>query len=885
MGNFTLRFSAPSLGLPPVTSGVIAVSAPPTFGPGPNFSAGLSAIPGVQDIRGNLLPGIGTANAQGQVAAFGQVDQLSTASSPSNPSGSAQKMRLKVPGSTQTVDCWLTWAPPDFGGRASSRYRETPSLVGLGLNWQELNIRRRFNVSAGWTNLMRSCTETTVQNFTATGSTPTQINAPAGTFTPDQFNPSLNGGVTHYIRAASGNVEKAYKIVGNSGGGIQIDPAFPGSGTNWIANGRAMRIFRAAATGASPAFNAGTKHFWPRLVVDCAAVNTTVHGQAVSLPARTNVADRENNYVTLTGEPGATAEGYSFQYRLQINDWDGVTTDGQGAVGVDGAVTFGAVQRLTSYGVGRQSVATYPFGVPMNVEYKLRLNTPGQADGLFQVFINESGTPLANATNVEALPRYVFTTVNVGGVNYTVPQPVTAARFDYVLKDPTLGGGLGIPDLDQWLEEEAVVFRGKNVPTPTAQPNPFLLPIAKPGSTGLPPNPVAGLASQPAGFQFTDLTSGVAMAKLTSTTVPNAGSHNTCYPSGGPWTSQPWVGGDGNIYYTVALDVGSWLCDFRADTMTAHNWRQAPYGGESAIAFSMQPGEEKIAYMSVGSQIRRFNTAVGVMAFQEAGTPFPWSPSGGLDSGGGWLQSQRGPWIACQSGAKAVNALNVLTGVTRNCTPARAGVTGSDEFHLDLTEPVVYLVGDGAAGNNLPWRLDTDVVTPSGSWSLASTDGARCGPSHTNPLRGGIFGVATEGDTGGNPYGGAYWFRLSTGQRIRHRLGFAQWTNANDHYQSGQQNLFAHQGNFDDQWICAVGLANSSASETIRGGLIVLHKVGDTTPGGVRYLCSTASSTGVTEYGLRTRMQATVDGKYVFFCTNHGSGTVGQVYAVRVPTS
>lgn len=872
MGIFTLRFTSP--GLTPVTSGPITVTPPPTFGPGPNFSAGLSAIPGVQDIRGNLLPGIGTANAQGQVAAFGQVDQLSTASSPSNPSGSGMKMRLKMPGSTQTVDCWLTWAPPDFGGRASSRYRETPSLVGLGLNWQEINIRRRFNVTAGWTNQVRSCTETTVQNFTATGSTPTQINAPAGTFTPDQFNPALNGGVTHYIRATTGNVEKAYKIVGNTATGIQIDPAFPGSGTNWIANGRAMRIFRAAATGASPAFNAGTKHFWPRLVVDCAAVNTTVHGQAVSLPARTNVPDRENNYVTLTGEPGATAEGYSFQYRLQINDWDGVTTDGQGAVGVDGAVTFGAVQRLTSYGVGRQSVATYPFGVPMNVEYKLRLNTPGQADGLFQVFINESGTPLANATNVEALPRYVFTTVNVGGVNYTVPQPVTAARFDYVLKDPTLGGGLGVPDLDQYLEEEAVVFRGKNVPVPSAKPNPQLLPLAQSGAGSIAPNmaTIGTLqANTPAGGTYTDPYTGVTVLKLTGNGTPTAGNHEHGYAEGNARISQSWIGPDGQRYSSIVTG-DAWLHDVRHSDMAVTRRVQIPGGftNEMGACWSMNPATPRIIFLvRNGNRVDRFDTQTMTLANT---TGWPWTPSRPSGASGNleWLHtSVNDTWMSFQwngSPATAVGARRMPDGLERTWSPVNF-----DEHHLDKSLPYIYRV-DGERPN-IVWNLETDAkITVSDPGNHIATD-------HSGTIRGALVGTGYW--LGG---GGAFYYRPDTGQVGHFITSDAGFHGAsNDWYNQGLWVIDQPSEVFTQQWFTADRFQGDDSGAKIRRGMCAFVRL----DGEVRLIAAQGSAvSGPGDYDWYPQTNTAIDGRLVMWTSNmNGQGGGFQVFVARIPTS
>ena len=109
---------------------------------------------------------------------------------------------------------------------------------------------------------------------------------------------------------------------------------------------------------------------------------------------------------------------------------------------------------------------------------------------------------------------------------------------------------------------------------------------------------------------------------------------------------------------------------------------------------------------------------------------------------------------------------------------SRSGQT-HDELHLDMTLPVVYL-SLSSGHDNLPWQLDTDVLTTAGSWSTAvagagsnSQDPPVMSDDHATPLRGGMGGFYF----GGSPYGGAYVYNRATNGATSILQGYAGFHN------------------------------------------------------------------------------------------------------------
>lgn len=415
------------------------------------------------------------------------------------------------------------------------------------------------------------------------------------------------------------------------------------------------------------------------------------------------------------------------------------------------------------------------------------------------------------------------------------------------------------------------------------------LPLARTGGTGLAPQTIPGIAAMAANTQFNDPVSGILRAKLTSTTVPNAGNHGADYTTSGPWSGRPWVHTDGFTYYSVKLN-SSWMCDVRYEDLLGFSWRQVPFGsGETQTAFAMLETEPtEMAYFISGSQVRRYNTRL--MAISEASTFFPWTPSGGTQ--GGWLQSQRGPWIACMGGPdgnRNINALNLITGQTRNITQAAAAsAIGSavdiDEFHLDLVGPWIYLSINGPTRNHFPYNLDTgQFETP---WTGQATDGSYFSDDHATPIRNGAAGSA--GDPGTSPgeiWNGGSYLTMPSKSIIRYRVGQDNFTYGNEFYTDGHGNMYGNPGLVTDQWINVEQSYSDQPASPSRGGTVVGFRLGDSSPQGARFILCSGNPTGALIYDQAPRPQFSVDGKLLFHASRQHAAGNYQFFVARMPTA
>ncbi len=190
-------------------------------------------------------------------------------------------------------------------------------------------------------------------------------------------------------------------------------------------------------------------------------------------------------------------------------------------------------------------------------------------------------------------------------------------------------------------------------------PDPTLLPVAR----GQAPNLVAYLAlnlpSRPAGFSYTDPVTGVRVWKVTSSTVPttNSGAGHD-YSDGPNEVSLGWgpsnnthtilIRGDGMAYYLVDFTRGRGFSNYRALPAAARP------GMDLRFSFSSVAGQERIAYVINGGQLKRFNTAT--MRVENTGN-FPLSTA--LD---GWLQQDKNDeWFVGLADAQTAFAWNSRT--------------------------------------------------------------------------------------------------------------------------------------------------------------------------------------------------------------------------------
>src|SRR5882762_5763537 len=223
--------------------------------------------------------------------------------------------------------------------------------------------------------------------------------------------------------------------------------------------------------------------------------------------------------------------------------------------------------------------------------------------------------------------------------------------------------------------------------TPPPPPGSLADPTLLPRATGQ--HPAAGTYGRTlaAGQTYVDPTTGTTVLKLTDATVPtaNTGMYHG-YAEGGPNISQPWVGTDGQTYYTAK--VSDWLVDIRYSTFTPLNWRPISYRGEIGFAFSMNPATPRIAYVVNGKQVNRYNTATN--AIENTGH-WPWIIAAAGDSPD-WLQTQMNDtWLVGMLQTNhTIIAFRPSDGFERSVTEAAAAAT-IDEPHLDREFPYLYI--------------------------------------------------------------------------------------------------------------------------------------------------------------------------------------------------
>lgn len=413
---------------------------------GPNAPSGISTAWPAYD--GSVLPTDGgtvfVLNSFGSGVLHQQGRGLSLIADSGNPTGSGHALNIKFP-SYSDPDCPLMFTPDDFGGQASCRWGIQFNLNGSGRNWKTLYLRQNSQWSSGFSELGRTPTTNVLATGIVVTSTPTSttLNCASVSWTTNQW-------AGKYAKRGSGNI---YRIVSNTANQLVVTPTFPYTPYDFSPFDIVDFSFGPANGG-----NAGTKWYFPRLFVDCFG-SGTVHGQPYSFNL-TNV-ECENSYIggiINPNTPGSGGEFIDLHYRLQIHDWDGVGTDGQGAVGTRGNVdygvddVFGAFPTETNLGITKGSFH--------DIEHILVLGTPNNADTTFRCYVD--GILKLQHDNIPAIPKYKMTTVTVGVIDYTVPLLITAARWGYVWYDATYGGGARVPDVEHNQTIRAWYIGGKN---------------------------------------------------------------------------------------------------------------------------------------------------------------------------------------------------------------------------------------------------------------------------------------------------------------------------------------------------------------------------------------------------------------------------------------
>ncbi len=268
-------------------------------------------------------------------------------------------------------------------------------------------------------------------------------------------------------------------------------------------------------------------------------------------------------------------------------------------------------------------------------------------------------------------------------------------------------------------------------PPPGALADPTLLPRA----TSQHPAVFTYGRNLAAGQTYVDPITGVTVLKLTSASVPvsNGGMYHG-YSEGGPNISLPWVGTDGQTYYTAK--VQSWLVDIRYSTLTTLNWRPVSYDGEIGLAFSMNPATPRIAYLTNGRRVDRYNTATN--AIENTGH-WPWNMAA-AGTNTEWLQTQMNDtWLVAMFNSNhTVVAFRPSDGFEREITEAGSAVS-IDEPHLDREFPYLYLSTNSAVHNKIV-NLETGAYTNPRDPNGINAD------DHASPMRGKVVGLSWQSD-------------------------------------------------------------------------------------------------------------------------------------------
>ncbi len=400
-------------------------------------------------------------------------------------------------------------------------------------------------------------------------------------------------------------------------------------------------------------------------------------------------------------------------------------------------------------------------------------------------------------------------------------------------------------------------------PPPSGVADPTQLPIA---SGQAPPSGSYG-RTLTSGQKYTDPVSSMTVLKVTDANTPisNTRAHHD-YSEGGPYISQPWLGTDGNTYYTlmVAVEPNRYLVDMRYDNMTLSNWRIIDLDGDVSFAFSLNPATPRIAYVelnSLSSVVQRYNTATNRV--ENTGN-WPWRPGAGSIN---WLQTQlNDTWLVAMGNNTTVVAFRPSDATQRSYAPSNL-----DEPHIDREQPYAYLaVGNQIYVCNLTTGAPPFLAPGDPTWSyhpnsLENSD-------HSAPLRGHLVGVANSAnlkyyryDVLANvttSYTGVYNVAGFPGEE--HRAG--QWV-----FNNGDGNT--------SQWWAIDPSGSDDSNARIRSGMIGMSNTdGVNSP----RILAVHNSTGGSNYQVQPHVTIAPDGKFVMW-TSDSHSTRTDVYVVRVP--
>ena len=223
--------------------------------------------------------------------------------------------------------------------------------------------------------------------------------------------------------------------------------------------------------------------------------------------------------------------------------------------------------------------------------------------------------------------------------------------------------------------------------------NPSALPTASGQLKNLTAYTALNVRGMAAGGSYADPVTGVRVWKMTSGSVPVANPSGFHFYSEGPaQASAEWAAGKHTLYITTG---GGYLVDFTRGSGLS-NWRPVP-SGTKQLTFSKNPATPRIAYVAVGTQLRRYDT--GTNSYVDTGH-FPGAFN--IDT---WLQQDKddGWFVALvAAGAPRGSPGTVPTGQSLSLS-----FGGLDEPYLERDGRYVMV----NASSTQIWDLATNTVS------------------------------------------------------------------------------------------------------------------------------------------------------------------------------
>lgn len=453
-----LLIATPNGGQPAVNSTAFQVNQkyvpPPSgagIGAGPNMPPGLvQSYWSVFDGQSITSQTPNSPNKYGMFAAPSQYPSMTTQPAPTSPNTSQSKLCWAYWGSERS-DWPLCFQTGQGGGSPNRWYQSTMSSSVSGgyvdtSGVSELYVRYQIAYEGLLTTgyLTSISSSVPVVCGSATTNSVTSLDA---SWTVNQFQGM-------FLRKISGSGAgwNTRKIISNTAQKLSLNTAFD----NTASPGDTFAITSWVTTG-TQGNNVAIKGFFCRITAEVGG-SGTVHGIPWSVATtRVYSGNDGNNSLNMNDlidgtvyvGSAQTTDAIDFAYEYQQYDWDGATTDGDGAIGTWTTypyISSGLVSRF-GWPAGRNLLTSVSASTNsiFDVELYIKANSAsGVSDGIFRCWVN--GVSRFSISTLVLCPNYCAHRVEAGATDWTVPLRTANPRIWGFHFDPTYGGGLRIPN-------------------------------------------------------------------------------------------------------------------------------------------------------------------------------------------------------------------------------------------------------------------------------------------------------------------------------------------------------------------------------------------------------------------------------------------------------